>query len=149
MTSANPWLVAGGVSCAGAAVAHLAVIVGGPDWYRAFGAGEKLAQAAERGSWMPPAITLAIAALLAIWSAYAFSGTGLIPRLPLMRVALVAISAILLTRGLFVFQPSAFGRPDLSPGFMFWSSLIVLAMGVLYAVGTWRAWPVLSKEVLA
>jgi hypothetical protein len=30
-----------------------------------------------------------------------------------------------------------------SPEFVVWSSLIVLVIGVLYAVGTWRAWETL------
>ena len=35
----NPWLIAGGAMSAAAAAVHLAAIVGGPDWYRFFGAG--------------------------------------------------------------------------------------------------------------
>ena len=142
----NPWLIAGGWLSLIAASLHLAVIVGGPDWYRFFGAGEAMARADERGSWMPALVTLAIAAMLAIWAAYAFAAAGTIRRLPLMRTALVLISAIYLARGLFVLDTSAFGRPDLSPGFMLWSSLIVLVYGLTYAVGTWRAWPYLSKR---
>ena len=68
---ANPWLVAGGVACFAAALAHMAVIAGGPDWYRAFGAGEALARAAERDSWGPALMTMAIAGMLAV------SGIGL------------------------------------------------------------------------
>jgi uncharacterized membrane protein YqhA len=60
-------------------------------------------------------------------------------------MALVAISAIYLLRGAMLFMPATFNRPDLSPAFMFWSSLIVLVFGVVYAVGTWRAWPRLSQ----
>ncbi len=131
-----------------AAVAHIACIFGGPDWYRFFGAGEPIARAAERGSWGPPLITLGIASILAIWAAYAFAGAGLLPRLPLMRSALVAISAVYLARGLMVFYPPLMGRPDLSTAFMLWSSLIVLAIGIAYAVGTWRAWPSLSPKGL-
>jgi hypothetical protein len=140
----NVWLIAGGCLSAVAALLHFAVIAGGPDWYRFFGAGEGLARAAERGSWLPALITVAIASLLAIWSAYAFAGAGLLQRLPLMRTALVAISAVFLIRGLFVLYPPAFNRPDLPPAFMLWSSLIVLVIGVLYAVGTWTAWDELS-----
>jgi hypothetical protein len=51
-----------------------------------------------------------------------------------------------LGRGLFVLAPSAFARPDLSPEFMLWSSLIVLAVGLTHAVGTWQAWPHLSER---
>ena len=134
---------------AAAALLHLAVIAGGPDWYRFFGAGEEMARAAERGSWTPAVMTLGIAAILSAWAAYAFAGAGLIRRLPLMRTALVAISAIYLVRGLFIFDPALFRRPDLSANFMIGSSLIVLAYGIAYAVGTWRAWPYLSKRKMA
>jgi hypothetical protein len=142
----NPWLVAGGAASLTAALLHIACIFGGPDWYRFFGAGEPIARATERGSWLPPLSTLGIASVLATWAAYAFSGAGLIPRLPLLRSALVAISAIYLARGLVVLHPPLLGRTDLSWSFMLWSSLIVLAIGVAYAVGTWRAWPTLSAK---
>lgn len=141
--SPNPgtvWLVAGGWLSLAAAVTHLAVILGGPDWYRFFGAGEEMARAAERRELTPAVVTLGIAAILAIWSGYAFSGAGRILRLPLLRTGLVTISAIYLARGL-AFIPLHLSRPDLSDAFMFWSSLIVLVYGLTYAIGTWRAWP--------
>ncbi len=139
----NNWLVAGGILSAVAAILHLAVIVGGPDWYRFFGAGEAMARMAERGLLRPALYTIAIASILALWSAYAFSGAGLLPRLPLLRTALVAISAIYLLRGLAPI-PLALLRPDLLGPFAWWSSAIVLVYGTCYAVGTWRAWPTLS-----
>ena len=148
MKVTTPWLIAGGWLSLVAAVLHLACIVGGPDWYRFFGAGEPIARAAERGSWGPPLMTFGIASILAIWAAYAFAGAGVIPRLPLMRTALVAISTVYLARGLVIFYPPLLGRSDLSAGFMLWSSLIVLAIGIAYAVGTSRAWPFLSSKGL-
>jgi hypothetical protein len=141
----DPWLVAGGVLSAGAALLHLGVIAGGPDWYRFFGAGEEMARLAERGSPMPPLVTLAIATLLAVWAAYAFSGAGLIRRLPLIRLALVLISSIYLLRGL-VLVPILIIRSGAVDDFTLWSSLIVLAYGVAYAVGTARVWPSLRKQ---
>jgi hypothetical protein len=39
----NFWLVGGGILSAIAALLHAAVIAGGPDWYRFFGAGEEMA----------------------------------------------------------------------------------------------------------
>jgi hypothetical protein len=103
-----------------------------------------MARAAERGSLTPAAITVGIAIILAIWSAYAFSGAGLILRLPLIRTGLVTIAAIYLARGLLLF-PTLFLKPELIDAFTVWSSLIVLAYGVTYAVGTWRAWAFLGK----
>ncbi len=142
---ANPWLVVAGGLSATAALLHLAVIAGGPDWYRFFGAGEGMARAAEQGLPQPALITLGIAAVLAVWAAYAFSGAGLIFRLPLVRTALVAITTVYLLRGL-ILVPLLLLRPHVVDAFTVWSSLIVLAYGVAYAVGTWRAWPSLSRR---
>lgn len=65
----NPWLIAGGILSSLAAVLHVAVIVGGPDWYRFFGAGEGMARMAERGSAYPIAVALLIATILGVWAA--------------------------------------------------------------------------------
>ena len=140
----NPWLVTGGLLSLVAAALHLAVIAGGPDWYRFVGAGEAMARMAERGHWYPPTVTVAIAAVLSVWAAYAFAGAGLMRRLPLMRTALVAISGVYLLRGLAL-VPIAF-VPEAQTPFNIWSSLIVLAYGLLHAVGTARAWPALSQR---
>ena len=137
------WLIAAALLSAVAAILHLAVIAGGPDWYRFFGAGEGMARLAERGSPKPALITLAIAAVLAVWSAYALAGAGRIRRLPLMRTALVAISAVYLARGLLLI-PALAMNPGRVDAFVLWSSLIVLGYGIVYAVGTFRAWPALS-----
>ena len=142
----NIWLIVGGCLSAAASLLHLGCIIGGPDWYRFFGAGERVAQAAARGSWVPAAMTLGIATVLAIWAAYAFSGAGIIARLPLLRTGLIVISAVYILRGLVLFFPSAFQRPDLSETFLRWSSAIVLAFGLVYAIGTWRSWNSLSGE---
>ncbi len=140
----NPWLLAAGISSGAAALLHLAVIFGGPSWYRFFGAGEKMARMAERGALRPALITLGIVAVLLVWAAYAFSGAGLLSPLPVMRVALVAISCALLGRAsLYLFASS--WRPDLPQAFMAWSSGIVLLMGLAFAIGTWTAWPTLTK----
>ncbi len=140
------WLIAGGTLSAIAALLHVAIIFGGPDWYRFFGAGEGMARAAERGSAQPAIITLGIAAVLLVWSAYAFAGAGVIRRLPLLRTALVAISAAYLARAL-VPMPMLLFRPELIDPFVLWSSAIVLVYGLAYAVGTWAAWPRLTPPV--
>ena len=137
------WLTAAAVLSAAAALLHLAVIVGGPDWYRFFGAGEDMARMAERGSARPALITLGIAAVLATWSAYALAGAGRLRRLPLMRTALLAITAIYLLRGLVLLPALAINRGRVDT-FVLWSSLIVLVYGITYAVGTFRAWPALA-----
>ncbi|WP_269516169.1 hypothetical protein [Brevundimonas subvibrioides] len=142
----NPFLIAGGVLSAAASILHLAVIAGGPAWYRFFGAGEGIARMAERGSPYPTLMTIGIAGVLAVWSAYAFAGAGLIPRLPLMRTVLVLISTVYLLRGLVLVPAFIFNPGGVLP-FVLWSSLIVLVYGIAYGVGTWIAWPGLSSPV--
>ena len=57
----NKWLIAAGLLDVAAALLHVAITFGGPDWYRFFGAGEAMAQAAQSGSVRPTLITIAIA----------------------------------------------------------------------------------------
>ena len=147
MTHKNPWLIAGGLLSAVAALLHLACIIEGPAWYRVFGAPEPLIVALENGDPTLHWITAGIVALLAIWSAYAFAGAGVVRRLPLMRTALVAISAIYLARGVLIVPVLLQEQPR---EFDIWSSAIVLIYGLAYAIGTARAWRDLSpKESIA
>lgn len=137
--SANPWLLAAaGLSLLGALL-HIACIIGGPDWYRAMGAGEQIARAAARGSPVPALMTSGIALVLVVWAAYALSAAGLLPGLPLRKLALIAIITVLAARGLAVLVPD-WWRPDLSFNFKLGSSLFVLAMAACFAIGTWQRW---------
>jgi hypothetical protein len=82
------------------AVLHVAIMLGGPPWYRWFGA-PSLADQVERGSVIGPILlTLAIVAVFVVWSGYGLSGAGVVRRLPLLRVGLYAIAVIYLLRGL-------------------------------------------------
>ncbi len=137
------WLILGGVLSALAALLHVAVIAGGPSWYRFFGAGEGMARAAEQGSFTPVLITLAIATILMVWALYAFSGAGVIRRLPLLRTALILISAVYLLRA-FALIPIVILRPELADIFAVVSSLVVLAYGLAYSIGTWKGWAALA-----
>ncbi len=143
MANGRLLLLAAGSMSVTASCAHLACIVGGPDWYRRMGAGERMARAVERGAVAPALITFAIAAVIAGWAVFAFSAAGIGWRLPFTRAALVLICAMLLARAMLVFAPN--WRPDLSRAFVVWSSLIVLIMGLTFTAGTWLAWPDLSR----
>jgi hypothetical protein len=140
-------LVASGWMSIAASLLHIGCIIGGPDWYRFFGAGEEMAQMAERGLWAPTILTAIIAVILAVWAAYAFSAAGRFARLPLTRTALIAISAVLLVRAIAGFTPLM--PPIPSMAFKLWSSAICLIFGLCFAVGTWRAWPALSRAKMA
>lgn len=135
----NRWLLAGGVLSAFFAALHIAIIVGGPDWYLFFGAGQGIADLADQGSWIPPLLTFGIFLVLALWSLYAFSGAGLIRRLPLLRTGLVAIASIYLIRGLAL-VPFWIFRPGEVDGLLIWSSPVSFLAGGAYAAGTRRLW---------
>ncbi|MFC3032610.1 hypothetical protein ACFOEE_08770 [Pseudoalteromonas fenneropenaei] len=139
----NPLLVYAGVGSIIAALLHVAVIFGGPDWYRWFGAGEKMAQLAASGSLQPALITAAIATLLTVWGILAFSTAGLLPALPSQKPLLIVVTTIYCVRGAAGFLPVFFSIPatqENSPTFWFWSSAICLALGVLHLLGLWRAY---------
>ena len=138
-TSTNRPLVVAGAASFAAAALHLACIVGGAPWYRALGAGERMAQMAASGHWYPPTSAAVIAAILATWGAYAWSGAGLVRRLPLLRTGLVVITTIYLVRGV-AFAPLQPYFPGNSTLFWLVSSGICLGIGVLHALGLRRAW---------
>jgi hypothetical protein len=139
----NLLIIAGTLNFLAAAL-HIGVIFGGPAWYRFFGAGEALALMAEKGSWKPTIITLAIAAVLFLWAAYAWSGAGLIPNMPLPKLALSAITTIYLIRGAGgLIAPFVTDHPQVkenSTAFWIWSSVICLVIGVIHLFGVVAIW---------
>ncbi|NJC41856.1 hypothetical protein GGQ87_002151 [Brevundimonas alba] len=135
----NPWLVAGGLLSAGASAAHLTIIVGGPRWYAFFGAGPRMVRLAEQGSPKAALITLGIAVVLAAWAAWAFSGAGLIPRLPLLKLGLAAITAIYLLRAVG-YVPALYATGATVGAFAWISSAIVALYAAVHLVGTLQLW---------
>lgn len=122
-----------------ASALHVGVILGGPNWYRFFGAGEAMAKMAEQGSLKPTIITLGISLVLATWGAYAWSAANILPPLPFSTFALSAITSIYLLRGLGgLIAPFVTEHPQIkqnSTQFWIWSSLICLAIGMFYLMG--------------
>ncbi|MFC4291020.1 hypothetical protein ACFOWX_01145 [Sphingorhabdus arenilitoris] len=141
----TPWLVAAAWMSVAAALAHLACIIGGPDWFRFMGAPEPLIRAYENGNDRLVYITIFIGAILAGWGLWAFSAAGWIIRLPLLNTALFLIAAVLLIRAAMIFFPG-FWDPQHSGSFRIWTSGICLAMGLCFAIGLWRGWPSLGKR---
>jgi hypothetical protein len=141
-TSANIPLAVGALLSAVAALLHLGIIAGGPAWYRFFGAGERFARAAAQGRRYPAIVTLGIAAVLSTWSAYALAGAGVIGALPFLKVALVAITAVYLVRGV-AFAPLVLAKGGAITPFVVWSSVICFGYGVVHLVGLVQRWPVL------
>ena len=132
----------GALLSAVAALLHLGIIAGGPAWYRFFGAGERFARAAEQGRRFPTVVTACIAAVLAAWSVYALAGAGLIGALPLMKTALVGITAVYLVRAL-AYAPLVLAKGGRITRFVVWSSLICFVYGLVHLLGLIQRWPAL------
>ncbi len=141
----NPYLLIGGLLSFLASGLHIACIIGGANWLRFFGAGEQLAQMAERGSWYPGLVTLFIGGVLMVWGMFALtaaaipSGAGAPLTLPFLKWILVAITAVYVLRGAVPFIAAIF-KPDLLFPFMVWSSLICLVYGLFHVVGLYQVW---------
>lgn len=138
--SYTTWLALGAALSAIAGLLHLCIVVGGAPWYRFFGAGERMARAAQAGKRYPALVTLAIALVLFICAAYALSGAGLIAPLPLLKFALIAISTVYMLRGLIILPLMVVAADKMTP-FALWSSLICLAYGIVHVVGLTLLWP--------
>src|SRR3712207_8305625 len=99
MQNGRRWLLYGGLITGGASLLHLAIIFGGPEWYRFFGAGERMARLAARGSLYPTLVTAGIASVLGLWGLYGLSGAGANRGLALFCLPLVLIAGGSLARG--------------------------------------------------
>jgi hypothetical protein len=121
-----------------AALLHVAILLMGPPWYRWFGA-PSLADQIENGSVLGPTLlTLAVAAVLLLWTGYGLSGAGVVRRFPLLRTGLYAIAAIYLLRGLqVVVEVPAAAQGKVPARFACFSTFAALA-GVLYLLGALR-----------
>ena len=133
MTSMNAFSVAAILNFI-AALIHLAVIFGGPAWYRFFGAGEQLATMAENKSLWPPILTLLITAMLLTWGVYLLAAGQQFPPLPYMYSAVWAITIIYSIRAIYPLLAAPWLAFYRTP-FMLWSSLICAA----FAVAHWLA----------
>jgi hypothetical protein len=133
-----------------ASLLHLAIIFGGSNWYRFFGAGEGMAKLAESGSSQPTIITLCIAGVLGVWGLYALSGAGVISKLPLLKPALILITFVYLLRGLAgLILPFITNHPAIAQNSLtFWlvSSTICLAFGLFYLFGIINSWQRLASK---
>lgn len=141
----NPYLLAGAGLSFAASGLHILCIVGGPDYLRFFGAGEKFARWTEAGSWVPGVETLIIAGVLMVWGVYALAGAvtpngaGIPMALPYLKWILAAITAVYLLCGI-VFVPIYALTMHHINAFAIWSSLICLGYGIVHAVGLYQVW---------
>lgn len=147
----NKPLILAGLLNFSAAALHILAALGGPDYYRALGAGETLASMAEAGSLYPMFVALLIATVLVIWGLYAWSGARLIIRLPFVRIGLVLITAVYCIRGVYGFFVPVFSNHphvvDLGATFWISSSAICLSIGVVHLMGIREAGRTSSRRL--
>jgi hypothetical protein len=142
-------LVAAGALSVCVAGLHVAILFLGGPAYRYFGAGERMARMAERGSSEPIIITVVLILMFSSWAVYAFSGAGLIVPLPRLRSVLLLIGLVFTARGLVVIPQAYFwlsagaaGVPLRHVAF----SAASLGVGCAYLLGTFQAWPTLPAR---
>ncbi|WP_100642410.1 hypothetical protein [Alteromonas facilis] len=143
MEGSHYLIVAGCLSIV-AALLHIAIIFGGPEWYRFFGAGEAMAQSAASGSIRPVIITFGIATLLTLWGFYALSAAGVLAPFPFLKVAIVLITGVYLLRGIvglvlpFISKHPAIAQNSIT----FWlvSSTICCVFGIVHLIGLINRW---------
>ena len=135
-TAAELALTGAGAGVALGAAVHVAALAGGPEWVAFVGAPRAVVESARDGTWLAPAGALGIAALLAIWALYAFSGARWLRPLPLLQPVLAVVAVIFLLRGALVL-PSLHRADWRSPVdvFVVGSSLFILLLGLGYAAG--------------
>jgi hypothetical protein len=139
MLTKGSFILAAAILIAGALL-HILVLIGGAEWIAFVGAPEVIVQSAERGTWLAPASTLAVAALLGILAVYALSASGALPPLPFVRSVLALFAAIFVLRGLIVAPALLQGRVNWSAPvdlFIIASSAAILMMGIALCLGLW------------
>lgn len=123
-----------------AALLHIGVILGGPSWYRFFGAGEQMAHMAEQKKLLPALLTFFIAGVLAVWGLYCLALDNRFPALPWTDTIMLLVTAVYLIRALYPLLLSPWVAIFRQP-FMVWSSLICAGFGAVHLLGVW---PLLS-----
>jgi hypothetical protein len=136
MGKLNKFLLAGGIISALISIFHV-ILALKPQLYQFVAPDENstLSQMAEQGSAVTTLVSIALVAIFAIWAMIAFSGAGLIRRLPLLNTGLLIIAAIYLLRGLFLPSEISMVQNQGYPVRLVLFSALSLFTGLLYLVG--------------
>lgn len=126
-----------------------AVLSFSPSLTRYFGAGELAAN-----PLLLLVTSLVATMVFAVFGLYALAGANTIRRLPLLRTGLVAIGVIYALRGLFLLpellaMAGVLPAPEPVPPQAVLSSVVALATGLLYLLGTAASWKRLQPHARA
>ncbi len=134
----------GGIACGAAGLLHFAIIAGGAQWYRYFGAGEEAALLAAQGAIGNTLRTAGIAVVLLLFGFYAVDIARGGRRLPWRRTILAGVATVFVLRGLLGIPLVLLGTgPYLDElrqrmGFVVSTSAVALAIGLCYLHGVIR-----------
>lgn len=132
-------LCIGGTLSIVAGLFHIAIILGGSQWYREYGLGEEMAVLVDNGQLYPHFMTFIVAITLIIWGCYAFSGAGVFKPFPLLKPALVWITIIYSLRGI-AFIPAFMFDPQQVSNLIIQYSLLCMVLAAAYALGVRQVW---------
>jgi hypothetical protein len=130
MGKQNYYLITGGVISGLISILHV-ILAFNPGFYQYI----VIAQLPEQSFTLISIATALLALVFAIWAIYAFSGAGLIGRLPMLRKALIAIGVIYILRSLFLFTEINLVLTQGYPFRFTIFSTISLVTGLLYLIG--------------
>jgi hypothetical protein len=137
-SAGKAWLTVGAGLNFAIALIHLGIIFAGGPAYVYFGAAD-LAVLAQAGSPVPALLTVCLTIVFIVFGVYALSGAGVVRRLPLLRLGLLAIGAVYTLRGLIVILDIL--RLVRGAGYPFRQTVFsaaALAIGLIYLIGTIR-----------
>jgi len=146
MAKRNYYLITGGVLSAFISIFHV-VLVFNPTLFSYVTPGQSaLTEMALQGSSITTVASIALALLFAIWALYAFSGAGMIRRLPLLRAALIIIGIIYILRSLFLPSEIKMVLTQAYPLQFVIFSLISLVTGLFYIIGVLKQRTILADS---
>lgn len=146
LPAGKPWFVGAGVVLMLLGLAHVGAIFGGHEWFAFIGAPDGVVAMARAGKRYPTLVALFIALVCLLWASYAFSGAGLVRRLPLLRTGLFLIAAGMIVRAIGFIAVLAVSPQALDficgcngiDTMVLVTSAICLAIGVGIAVGLYK-----------
>ncbi|WP_211453178.1 hypothetical protein [Collimonas antrihumi] len=139
------FLVGAGIAVFGALIHWVAPFLG-PDWYAFLHAPKWVVDSARNGTMAAPVGAVVIGFLMFTCASYAFSGAGLIRRLPFVKTGLAVISTICLLRSLLL-VPYLVTVPKMLSAFDIVGSLVWFVAGVMFSVGAFKNWHLLSRNI--
>lgn len=137
----NKWLFSAGIITAIISLLHVAIVIGGADWYIFFGAGTEMARQSDAGMLEPVITTLGIALSLALVTFYTFTVAFKKKKLPFSKQIIFGFTYVMIFRGLvgipivYLLDHPYLNELSELPLFMVVSSIFCLGLGIIYWIG--------------